>query len=75
MDRPQSTRVPLPAADAVPGWDPHAVWRERIHAARAARPVSADAPAIALLDGSSGWDPLETWRIRVQRPRAADRAQ
>ena len=76
MDRPNARSVPYAAAleSAAGGWDPHTVWRERVHAAR--RPVRTIASAAAitvLLDTSAGWDPLETWRLRVQRPRRATR--
>ena len=76
MDRPNARGVPFAAALESPsgGWDPHTVWRERVHAARRPPRALVSAAAITvLLDTSAGWDPLETWRLRVQRPRRSAR--
>ena len=73
MDRPNAQSVPInDAMDAqTEGWDPYAVWRERVLAAR--RPVrtaaKTAAPALAVLPNvSTGWDPHETWRVRRPLP-------
>ena len=73
MDRMTARSAAFQAPEAaLSGWDSHAVWRDRVHAAR--QPVRHTTPAIASLrDTSAGWDPLETWRLRVQRPRLATR--
>ncbi len=74
MDRPNALRVPfIDALDAQPdGWDPHAVWRDRVHVSRTPAKRVAKSPALAvLLDASAGWDPLETWRVRVRGSRRA----
>jgi hypothetical protein len=67
MDRPTAQSVPFVDASA-DGWDPKAVWRERVLAARS---HTQTAPEATLLDTTSGWDPLETWRVRVQGARRA----
>jgi hypothetical protein len=74
MDRVTARGAPFRAGAAAPstGWDPHAVWRERVDGPRRRR-SAADAPVITLADTSVGWDPLETWRLRVQGPRRTAR--
>ena len=72
MDRPNAASVPFTGAmDAqTEGWDPRAVWRERVRVVRlpvVRSTAKSAAPALApLLDVSTGWDPQETWRIRVR---------
>ena len=70
MDRLNGSAVAFPAAaePPAPGWDPRAVWRDRIAAPRRREPAR-EPPAITVADTSAGWDPLETWRLRVRRPR------
>ncbi|MBS0396991.1 MAG: hypothetical protein JSR54_20395 [Proteobacteria bacterium] len=69
MDRPlpsaANAAVVLETAEVESaGWDPHAVWRERVQDAPR-RPVRT----ARLAPNSAGWDPLETWRLRVRSPR------
>jgi hypothetical protein len=76
MDRAEAAQVPLITVSepVSAGWDPHSVWRDRVHDARqTASGLLGDAPTITLADTSAGWDPLETWRIRVQRARHPSR--
>jgi len=72
MDRVNARGVAFLADTGPAGWDPHTVWRERVHGPRGPR-RGGDAPAISLADTSAGWDPTETWRLRVQRPRSSVR--
>ncbi len=70
MDRLNARGVPFAMApeSPAPGWDAHAVWRERVEGPRRLG-LTGEAPAITVSDTSAGWDPLETWRLRVRRPR------
>lgn len=59
--------------DAGSGWDPYAVWRERVHGARAqakAAPAASTTRAATAASTAASCDPLETWQGRVQRARA-----
>jgi hypothetical protein len=72
MDRLNARGLAYPAAAELPssGWDPHAVWRERVEGPRRLG-LAGEPPAITVSDTSAGWDPLEIWRLRVRRPRRA----
>ncbi len=74
MDRPVSTPVASPPGldDLSPsGWDPHAVWQQRVRDPHLRAQSRSLPPKILLAERSVGWDPTETWRLRVQRPRKA----
>lgn len=72
MDRSGSTpTAPVPSSEDNPaaGWDPDAVWRQRVRRTR----LADDGTRIVVESVSAGWDPHETWRIRVHAPRRTPR--
>ena len=70
MDRNADTSGSYLAATTDSGWDPHAVWEQRVRAVRTPRPPpSIGAVDITVTPASAGWDPIETWRGRVRGAR------
>lgn len=69
IDRVDGSEVSLEPNDS--GWDAYAVWRERVHGARAGERASPREVRTAPNEPEgAGWDPLDTWRSRVHRARA-----
>ena len=69
VDRVDGPEVSVEPNDS--GLDAYAVWRERVHGARAGERVSPrEARTAANEPTGAGWDPLDTWRRRVHRARA-----
>ena len=74
MDRSGSTPIAavlLTEDNPAAGWDPDAVWRQRVRRTRLAD--DGDGARIVVETVSAGWDPHETWRIRVHTARRTPR--
>jgi len=65
-DELATNATPAAAPAAAEGWDPGAVWRDRVQMPRLAQ----DLPH-SEIDGTvragDGWDPFQTWQYRVLR--------